>query len=71
MLSVDIFAVRVDRWGTVEVTTDGAVCPIEVCVSFETTVREAVWKSEERGIDVARATARIILWGGICQSTLM
>ena len=61
MLSVDIFAVRVDVCGVVGLATGEVVCAIELCVSCETTVREAVFESEEREIEAARATARIIL----------
>lgn len=71
VLSVDIFAVCIDTRGTVGIAIGELVCTIEVCVSFETAVREAVLESEEQEADVARATARIILWGGICQGTLM
>ena len=72
VLSVDIFAVctNVVR-GAVGVATGKLGCTIEVCVSFEIAVREADLESEEREADAARATARIILWGGICQGTLM
>ena len=71
MLSVVIFAVRVNVRGILGTATGELGFAIEVCMSFGTAVREAVLESEERGIDVARATARIILWRGICQGTLM
>lgn len=72
VLSVDILAVCIDVIrGVVDVATGELGCAIGVCVSFETAVREADLESGEREADVARATARIILWGGICQGTLM
>lgn len=72
VLSVDILAVCIDVMrGAVGVSTGELVFAIDVGVSFETVVREADLESEEREADVARATARIILWEGICQGTLM
>jgi len=41
VLSVDIVAVCMDMRGVVGVATGEPVCAIDVCVSFETTVREA------------------------------
>lgn len=69
VLSVDILAVC-DMRGVVGVATGELVCAIDVCVSFETAVREADLENEVREADVARATARIILWGSICQGSL-
>lgn len=71
VLSVDIFAVRVNMWGTVVLATGELVLAMGVRMSFEANVWEAALEREERGIDVARATARIILWGFICQDTLL
>lgn len=61
VLSVDIFAVRIDMCGAIGVAIGEFVCAIEVCVSFETVVRGAVLQNEEREADVARVIARIIL----------
>lgn len=66
-----MFAVRINVCGLLGVATGELLCAIEVCGSFEAAVREAVLKREEREADVARATARIIMWGRICQATLM
>lgn len=70
VLSVDIVAFCIDMRG-VGVATGELVCTTEGCVSFETADREADLESEERDADIARATARTILCGGICQGTLM
>ena len=71
VLSVDMFAVRVEMCEVVGRATGELVCAIEVCVSCEIPVREAAFVSEERESDVTRATARIILWICICQGTMM
>lgn len=71
VLSVDIFADRVDICGVVGRATGEVVYAIELCVSCEIAVREAAFESEERDRDDVRATARIILWRTICQGTMM
>lgn len=59
VLSVDIFAACINVWGIVGAAT-GEPIAIEMCMSSETTIREAVLKSGERDINEAWATARII-----------
>jgi hypothetical protein len=69
VLSVDILAVRVDMWGKLGVASGELEFAIEMRSRFEINAREAILESEERGIDVARATARITMWRGICQGS--
>lgn len=70
VLSVDILAVRINAWALLG-ACKGKSVRVLVFVSFEAAVREAVLRREDREAEVARAIARIILWGCICQASLM
>jgi hypothetical protein len=70
VLSVDMVAVRIDVRGELGAATCEFECAIEVFVSFKAVVRGIDLSKEDRDVDAARTTDRIILWTCICQTAL-